>query len=313
MAIQNQIIQYLPADHYIEFLRGASDGVSGSTHLANVQWEDGVERESWVKLYAGNKPRSLVNEMIGYLLGRALDLPMPPKAGFLLIETKVLNPNFVHLLSDVDRYRGFTFAWVTEDVKGENLRIEIKNNPINQNIMIDYFKECMRDWGQLCNLIAFDDWILNSDRNMGNSIHLPDRTFCLIDHGECMNGGDWKESQLLNPDCVHVGFAENIHLRLLYEKHKSAGLFQLENTMTELDKAKQEHFNAIKLVKSEIQEHLNDLIGDELIDTGIDSIEPYPVTETVLNFLINRAQHVEKFNERCDTFFSIQSLTRPMS
>ena len=85
-----QLIQYLPSSNYIEFLRGASDGVSGSTHMATIRWEDDIERDSWVKIYAGDKPRSLINEMIGYILGKALNLPMPPKAGFLLVEIKFL-------------------------------------------------------------------------------------------------------------------------------------------------------------------------------------------------------------------------------
>ena len=309
----NHIIQYLPSDMYIEYLRGATDGVSGATHLASVKWNDGIERDSWVKIYAENKPRGLINEMIGYLLGKSLNLPIPPKAGFLQIENKVLHPNLVSLLSPVDQYRGFTFAWVSEDVQGDNLRIEIENNPSSMNVLIEYFSSCMKDWSELPSLIAFDDWILNSDRNLGNSIHLPDKTFCLIDHGECLKGGSWKEPELLDTNCHHIGFANNLHLRLLHEKHKPANLFQIEQTLSELENAKLNHFSALQQVATEIQSHLNDLIGDELIETGIENIPPYPVSDTVLNFLKIRAKEVKKFSERCDTFFSTQSITRPLS
>ncbi len=310
---QEQIIQYLPSSNYIEYLRGSPDGVSGLTHMANVQWEDGVERDSWVKIYAGNKPRSLINEMIGYLLGRALKLPMPPRAGFLLIETKILNPNLVNVLSEVDRYRGFTFAWVTEDVKGKNLRIEIDKNPSSLNVMAEYFSSCMKDWEHLANLIAFDDWILNTDRNMGNSIHLPDRTFSLIDHGECMHGGDWKESQLIDYDCPHVGFANNVHVKLLHDKHAPSDLFQYENTMRDLEEAKLQHKNAFQTIESELKLHLYDMIGDEIVETGIEEVPTYLVMETVLDFLRQRAQSLKKFSERYDTFLSSNSITRPLS
>lgn len=311
--IEQQIIQYLPSSNYIEYLRGATDGVSGATHLASIKWDDGVERDSWVKIYAGNKPRSLINEMIGFLLGQALNLPMPPKAAFLLLENKILNPNLVSVLSDVDRYRGFTFAWVTEDVKGENLRIEIENNPSIMKVMIEYFSSCMKDWEHLSSLVAFDDWLLNTDRNMGNTIHFPDKTFSLIDHGECMHGGDWKESQLIDYDCHHIGFANNLHLKLLHDKNTSAGLFQFEHTMSELELVKLEHLKAFQKVESEIRLHLHDLIGDEIIETGIEEIPSYPASETVLSFLKYRAKGLKKFSERCDTFLSSHSIVRPLS
>lgn len=308
-----QLIQYLPSSNYIEYLRCATDGVSGATHMATIKWEDNIERDSWVKIYAGDKPRSLVNEMIGYLLGQALNLPMPPRAGFLLVENKFLNPALVNTLSDVDRYRGFTFAWVTEDVKGQNLRIEIENNPAIMNVMVEYFSSCMKDWDHLSKLVAFDDWILNTDRNMGNSIHLPDKTFTLIDHGECMHGGNWKEAQLLEFNCHHIGFATNLHLKLLHDKHAPSGLFQYENTMRELEIAKLEHQKAFLKAESEIRLHLQDLIGDEVIETGIEEIPSYLALETVVNFLKYRSIGLKKFSERCDTFLSSHSIVRPLS
>lgn len=309
----NQNIQYLPSSHYIGYLGRANDGVSGATHMATIKWEDGVERDTWVKIYTGDKPRSLINEMIGYLLGKALNLPMPPKAGFLLVENKFLAPSLVSQLSEVDRYRGFTFAWVTEDVKGQNLRIEIENNPAIMNVMLDYFSSCMKDWDLLSKLVAFDDWILNTDRNMGNSIHLPDKTFSLIDHGECMHGGNWKEAQLLDFNCHHIGFANNLHLKLLHEKHVASGLFQYENTMRELELAKKEHQQAFLKVESELRFYLEDLIGDEIIETGIDEIPPYLALETVLFFLKSRSNQLKNFSERCDTFLSSHSIVRPLS
>ncbi|MFU8925146.1 hypothetical protein [Acinetobacter puyangensis] len=309
---EQQIIQYLPSSSYIEFLKAATDGVSGKTHLANIKWEDGIERDSWVKIYTATKPRGLVNEMIGYLLGSALNLPMPPRAGFLCLENKILNQNLVNTLSQVDQYRGFTFAWITEDVKGRNLRVELEENPAHYHIITEYIVTCLRDWDNLANMIAFDDWILNTDRNVGNTIQLPDRTFSLIDHGECLQGGEWQEPQLLDAHCPHIGFGDNLHLRLLYEKNKN-NLFSMEDTLAELENAKLLHITALKKVAQEIKMHLTDLIGDEIVETGIEELPNYPVTETVFNFLSNRATAIKKFNERCDTFLSTNSIARPLS
>ena len=312
MPNSSQIISYLPPDSYKAFLGGAPDGNVGKTHLAEIIWDDDIQRESWVKIYTSQEPRSLINEMIGYLLGTSLELPMPSKAGFLLIETKALHPHLVHQLSEVDQYRGYTFAWTTEDVKGKNPRIEIMNNPEVQAIMEERFIACMTDWDFLPHMIAFDDWIINTDRNLGNTIQLPDNTFSLIDHGESLHGRDWKEPDLLDANCPHIGFLNNLYLRCLHGKYKKDGLFQEENTLRALEQAKTQHHAAFDKVKEEIQQHLDDMIGDEQVETGIKEMASYPVSETVMKFLLNRAKEVRSFNGRCDNFLGMNS-KRPMS
>lgn len=310
-SIQN--IQYLPPSNYREFLRGAPDGIMGATHLAKILWNDGVESDSWVKVYTNQHPRSLINEMIGYLLGSALELPMPNRAGFLMLETKILNTELVNTLSEVDKYRGYTFAWVSEDVGGTNLRIELENNPSSQNIIIEYLSECLTNWDHLASMLAFDDWILNSDRNLGNLIHLPNKSFCLIDHGLSLKGGNWKESDLLHPHCDHCGTLDDIYFSILHQKYKKDGLFQYENTLKSLELEKSKHHHAFLLVKTELLSHLHDLIGDEFVETGIEEMPRFPVTDTLMKFLNDRSLGLQQFIERCNTFFALKSISSPMS
>jgi len=309
----NQKIQYLPASNYREFLRGSPDGLMGETHLAKILWSDGIERDSWVKIYGARHPRSLVNEMIGYLLGSALNLPCPNLAGFLMVETKVLDSELIDKLNPVDRYRGYTFAWVTEDVGGINPRIELENNPSSQQIIFEYLSECLINWDYLAGMLAFDDWILNSDRNLGNLIRLPDKTFCLIDHGQSMKGEQWNESDLLNAHCEHSGALDVLYFRILFNKFSSDGLFQYENTLKSLCDEKAKHHAAFLLAQDELESHLNDMIGDEFIETGIEEMPSYPVSDTVIKFLNDRAVALNKFTQRCDTFFGIKSIAKPMS
>lgn len=307
-----QIIKFLPPENYKSFLKGADDGVSGLTHLAEVIWDDNIERNTWVKRYSGDKERSLINELVSFILGSALGLPMPERAGLLMLETKVLHENIVNTLSEVDRYRGYTFAWVSQDLGGTNVRLELDRNPTTQSIMIKYLMTDLRNWKSLANMLAFDDLVLNTDRNMGNLIQLPNKEFCLIDHGEALNG-QWQENDLIDHDCEHEGKLDQVFYKCLYESNNSHGLFQLDKTLKDLETAKSSHLNAFKEVSEELKSHLSSMIGEEKVKTGIKGVNDYPVYETLLSFLEKRASNLKGFTNRCEDAFKYHSIPLPLS
>lgn len=307
-----QIIKFLPPENYKSFLKGADDGKSGLTHLAEVTWDDDIERNTWVKIYTGNKERSLINELVSFLLGSALGLPMPERAGLLMLETKVLNENIVNTLSEVDKYRGYTFAWVSQDLGGKNVRLELEQNPTAQSIMIKYLMTDLTNWKYLAKMLAFDDLILNTDRNMGNLIQLPTKEFCLIDHGEALHG-QWKESDLLDHDCEHEGKLDQIFYKCLYDNNNCHGLFQFDKTLEDLETAKSSHAIAFKAVYDELKSHLSNMIGEEKVKTGIKEVNDYPVYETLLSFLENRASNLKGFTNRCEDTLKYHSIPFPLS
>lgn len=48
----SQILEYLPFKSYKKYLRPAVDGRMGlMTHVAEIEWSDGVKRETYVKFY----------------------------------------------------------------------------------------------------------------------------------------------------------------------------------------------------------------------------------------------------------------------
>lgn len=52
----SDILQYLPFNSYRKYLRPASDRVMGLlTHVAELEWQDGEIRESYVKFYDHEK------------------------------------------------------------------------------------------------------------------------------------------------------------------------------------------------------------------------------------------------------------------
>ena len=307
-----QTIKYLPADNYISFLRRADDGKNGITHLAKVVWDDGVERDSWVKIYPNGKEKSIINELVSFLIGSSIGLPMPQRAGLLMLETKVLNDDLVDQLSQVDRYRGYTYAWVSQDLCGKNPRLELVNNPKNQNIIYQYLVKDLEDWEYLPTMIAFDDLILNTDRNMGNFIQLPNKEFFLIDHGEAL-GGQWNEEVFLNHDCDHEGKLDMIFYNCIYRKNKNYGLFQFENTLKSLEVAKKEHKSAFNRISNELRTNLIDMLGEESVKPVIKGLTPQPIYETIFSFLEKRAHSSKGFSERCNNIFAYHSIPVPLS
>lgn len=122
-----QILEYLPFENYRKYLRPAVDGRMGlMTHVAEVTWSDGIKRESYVKFYGQDKKRALLNEALGYLIISSLSLPQPELAGFIEFKISEENtPDIWNSVSDVDRYRGVTYAWACTNTNGINRRVEL--------------------------------------------------------------------------------------------------------------------------------------------------------------------------------------------
>ena len=59
-------ICYLPRSSYLTFLKGAVDGVIGlKTHMASIEWLDGIKRNTWVKVYGANSPARITSVISG--------------------------------------------------------------------------------------------------------------------------------------------------------------------------------------------------------------------------------------------------------
>lgn len=300
-------ISFLHTDRYKATLEKARDGAIGLTHAAEIVWPDGVIRNSWVKIYKKEFPRGLVNEAIGYILAAHLKLPQPDHAGFLMYPTEwILDESDQKSLSEVDLYRGYTIAWVTSDTKGFNLRLKfetLKSTPDEYKKIFDFFKKDIQDWGQLPDLIAFDYATHNEDRNLGNLLQLPDRSFCLIDHGEILTSSNWEYWDLISPK--NNGWKlMNEYIRIFEEIFLHQGIFcklAAYNSLASCYEATPDKFD---IAKKELTSYLQGMLNGEIF-TLPSPLSPISVTDSIIDFLEFRSSDRQSFVDQCAKFLEI--------
>ena len=301
----SNILQYLPFSNYKKYLRPAVDGCMGlMTHVAELSWSDGVQRESYVKFYGENKKRALLNEALGYLLINGLKLPQPELAGFLEFKiSEETTPAVWTNASEIDKYRGVTYAWVCTNTGGINRRIEIDNanSPELKNYLAALVIEALKNWEKLPNLIMCDDWLANNDRNMGNLLELPNRSFTLIDHGGILYGDNWSPWDIMRNGVINGDF-QRMYVNIF--KQKFEGLFWKENLIKALEEIKNEHGASFESIKEEAVQLINDFIGDEKINIGIPPNPVQNVSNILQDFLAANAVQVSNIEAKCDLWLS---------
>lgn len=298
----NQILQYLPFSYYRKFLRPAVDGCMGiGTHVAEIIWEDGVCRESFVKFYKHDKKRALLNEAIGYLLIQSLDLPQPELGGFLQFKiSETETPELWRDASELERYKGEVVAWVTTNTNGLNRRIEInkQQNSKIQSYLISQLEESLKKWGHLPELILCDDWLANNDRNLGNLLELPNRTFTLIDHGGILYGDNWSVWDIMQARTINGPFQKGY--AQIYRKRFGDGLFWKQDLVAELVELKKKHIQGLKNVQEELFTLIEEFIDSEEVDTGLPPQPQQKVSKILQDYLEASASQYSTIEQKCD-------------
>ncbi|MGY9038331.1 MAG: HipA family kinase [Rhodobacterales bacterium] len=132
----------------------------------------------------------LCNELLACCLARTIGLPIPES--FLgIVRPGVLNVSKAPLLQD-----GSRLVFVSVDVKVPNVTYRwCGSDTDGKKALLDEVTK----WSDLGNLYAYDTWIANVDRHMGNLLFGGKGEFWLIDHGHSFTGPNWKPDQL-NPE-----------------------------------------------------------------------------------------------------------------
>ncbi|MDV8154563.1 hypothetical protein [Acinetobacter bereziniae] len=302
----SQVIEYLPFESYRKYLRPVLDGRMGlMTHVAELEWHDGVVRDSYVKFYDHEKKRGLLNEAIGFLLISTQDLPQPEFGGFLEFEISPdIDQELWSNVSEVDRYRGKTIAWVTSDTGGINRKLEYSNT---DDIQIKKYIEeqliiSLKNWKQLQNLIMCDDWLLNADRNLGNLLELPNRTFTLIDHGNILCGNDWSPWQLMQNNVLN-GDLHRWYCSILKDSIDQP-LFDMQAVTEKLLDAKLKHLPGFITIRKELLDLIEMFLGDEFIDLGLPQKGKTKVAEILYDYLDMSAARTVDIDEKCELWLS---------
>lgn len=230
----SDLIKLLSADKYIAPLQAAQDGRMAATHLANVKWIDNEPNRFYVKIYPKDKPRGLINEITGYLLAYALGIPQPKKVGMIQLPKEVLAKEHHSQFNVVDNY---IIGWLSEESG-------ITPNTFLSIGEISSYKESLAKlgaWRYLPNLIAFDDWVANQDRNTGNITIQGPSDFKIIDHGNVPVSESWTQNCLVT---------DKYYRNVLMEIFCSDG-FKLPESV-KMANASKEHLSAFTEVRDEL-------------------------------------------------------------
>ena len=186
-----QYVQPVPDQH-------PHGGLSAFTHLARVNIR-GIEARAYVKAYDRRSTAKTLGEVIGYTLGSHAELPQPAMAALVAVPGVVLRQKAVGMhradgtaLEFDDQHICFATLEVVGYEGGRVRSFAAVNGWSDSRIARDEL-ECIlfpwaEKWPHFGRLAAFDAWVANVDRNLGNVLWISDKQFLVIDHGELFAG-----------------------------------------------------------------------------------------------------------------------------
>ncbi|MCK9504673.1 MAG: hypothetical protein M0Q95_10890 [Porticoccaceae bacterium] len=183
-------ITLLNEQSYRTFLNHAPDGV-GHTHIALIS--DGKEKHKvYISVYPkSTHPKSLVNEITAYLLASALNLPVAKHA--FVITANVRQLKFAHPEIEFDDLDGLFPAWCISSLSGTSPKYFYN---LTQTINNPVFLDDIGHWDKLLDVVVFDDWLGNSDRNAGNLIRIGKHRYALIDNEDIAGCRRWLPDEI---------------------------------------------------------------------------------------------------------------------
>lgn len=140
--------------------------------------------------------QELINEALGYVLAQACSLAVPDVAGIIMLEAEQIPlPQLeqLHKLSRGVKQQNY-FCWFTKDMAFPNLAqrhlggVQLK---ALEHRRLKRLLKHLTESDQTPSVIAFDDWLLNSDRHPGNLLAPGGDGLMLIDHGRILNYPNW--------------------------------------------------------------------------------------------------------------------------
>lgn len=192
-------IQTLPNSAFKGPLR-APDMVGESPIFRGLITVDGVDHRCFIKPLpdyiqcpiAGSPVlnRSLAAEVIGHTLAKASGFMVPDPAGFILLDREQLP---ITIQNGLEVQRDY-FCWFGRDMEFPSLKQRHLGNGLFDLLMqmrIHRLAVELSRHPEIARLIAFDEWLLNSDRNLGNLLQALRGELILIDHSSIFVFPNW--------------------------------------------------------------------------------------------------------------------------
>lgn len=267
------MIEIIESDCYLDTLKTmspTSGGVSAKTFLATVQWPDGEVMDSYVKLFPADvRTKELINESFGFLLAKTVNLRQSQRAALIKLAVDDFKIDTSKDAFALDN--GYVYGWVTSSLGGDNLKkMLLKNPPAITQVEAENLMTLLSNWTNFSSLIAFDDWIGNIDRNIGNLIFINKDDIAIIDHGRLFGVINWL---VQNIDAQFT--CENVMLTIFKMSHAGA-IIHPARYQPILDSATQQQVSYLKDVANIKQQiiKIDSIIGSKL-NTRIDTFFDY--------------------------------------
>lgn len=141
--------------------------------------------------------QEIINEALGYVLAKGCGLKVPAVAGIILLQRDQI-PQALRSALDLTacgaRQEDY-LCWFSQDMVHPNLKqVHLKGGQLgslHDRRLKRLSNELARNQDSP-RVIAFDGWLLNSDRNPGNLLASGPNELTVIDHGRILNFPNWK-------------------------------------------------------------------------------------------------------------------------
>lgn len=139
--------------------------------------------------------QEMVNEALGYVLAKACGFAVPDAAGIILLDQARIPDTALVELRKLGRgkLQDNYFCWFTKDMAFPNLVQRHMGGikvPFMEQRRIKRIAKSLVAAKETAKIIAFDDWLLNSDRHPGNLLD-GSQGLILIDQGRILMYPNW--------------------------------------------------------------------------------------------------------------------------
>ena len=203
------IVELVQPHAYLAFLRWTDPqaGHVECVHVAQIHHQARGGVAAFAKIYPPNDygQKGMANEILGYLVAHACDLPRAPfafVAGVPLEKLPAGGPPWVKELVDAALSSGKASlpypAFCTASIEGISALVSLGERDS------ELLRQDVLKWRDLPRALAFDDGIANVDRHFNNLLRLGRQRYVLIDHGRLVAAlGNWKTDDL-DPYALYV-------------------------------------------------------------------------------------------------------------
>lgn len=224
----NTCIEVLSSEQLSTIYAQQTSGLMAQTYACDIQWNDGKSSKAFIKRFSNTRKLALANEVTGYVIAKHCGLPVPQHAG-------LINTMPQQFGDDTNQYENWAFVVSSLDGATPGSFYEVEDIKSCTTLM-----NLVAGWDKVSDAIAFDDWVANEDRHLGNIMVAGENRIYLFDHSNLPITLNWQASQL---DPTHI--AKNVLTSNLYALNCTP--LPVKSMVAHATNAHEDVYNNIKL------------------------------------------------------------------